>query len=613
MGQGPSVEDGGGGGNDQKKDKIHRRHQQQHAKDPSIVKLNDEIERVREELYLMKQMGKEIRCNQEEEIYELEMKVYKRKFLLHRRGEDAKKYMSFWEYVQIVNASAIQRQQKKARGEHKSVDTLTLSEHKARLQAEEAESKMKKKKKTTTTTQGTSTKTTKTTTTTSTALVHQSNVLSFNIFSFFEAFLLRRLHIAMILKHQRAAQSEAWNSVIIFLFHQTPNWKQRLKHIQETYYDALKPESMATIKAMRKARKKKLAILQRMVQTLKEEVSTSSSEEEEEEDMEQEEVDDCDLLSSDDHGGLIISEDMTTTSGEMDLNDDDNNNSDNDGDKVAIKAAAAKERSLDAGGSSHSFRSSASKHGNSRHGRMMKRRSSNASEASSSVPTTPNWMKSSRNKVSRSIHREQSLHTTTTTTTTSNNNKNKNNGFGMNDYSTRSGGGNVTDDEIEAFLYPNRPTITKRRSSTKRRGRKGSITMKQSQTPQQKKQEHNRSKSDGIIMEGTSNTRPNNNNTSSKPTGLPSELVLSSASTVVSHLPDDASSLDSGSHRTFASILSERSKTRPSSLNRMNSISDIKRRKRELEELRSAISNSAHNPRRRLSSTSGGDDDQFQQ
>lgn len=449
-----------------------------HSNHPTVLQLEEDIARVKQDLYTTREMGEIERRNQEDEVYRLEMKVYKKKFLLHRRGEHAKKYMSFWEYVQIVNTQL--HTTKSSPTTSKPQGNMTLAEHRAHLAAEEEHRREEQRS-------------------TSTAMVHQSNALSaFNIFSFFEAFLLRRLHIAMILKHQRAAQSDAWNGVIMFLYNKTPGIKKRLQNAKSKYHSKWKPESDATIRAMRKMRKKKLGILQRMVLVLEEEASSSSDEGE--------------YLLSDDGDAPLVDE-ADGVSPPVDNHDDDDD-----------------DKGLDSS-SVHSFSSRRSR---------VKRRTSDASEVSA-----PHWMRSSRSKMSNTIQRELSLSQTILQDDSK-----------MQDDLSIPDGGNVTDDEIEKFLYPNRPA-----RKNKRRTRMGNSN-----------------------NNNTNNALDSSIRSTTKPNGLPSELVISSQTTVVSHLPDDNSSIDSSSIRTPASM-SELSVQR-------RSVDDIKRRKRELEELRLTISRS---------------------
>jgi hypothetical protein len=430
-------------------------------------------------LFEAREMGELDRRNQEDEIYRLEMKVYKKKFLLHRRGEHAKKYISFWEYVQVVNTE-LHTSSSSSKDKAAPVN-MTLAEHKTSLAVEQEEQRTK-----------------------STAVVSlaQSIALSFNIFSFFEAFLLRRLHIAMILKHQRAAQSTAWNGVIMFLYNKTPGIKKQLKNVK-TKYSTLKPESNETIKGMRKLRKKKLGLLERMILILEDEAPSS----EEEEDY---------ALSNDDRA--LIKEAVPNKVGGDDDDDDD--------------------KGLDTA-SMHSFSSRQSR---------VKRRGSNASEVSA-----PHWMRSSRNKMSQSIHRDISHKKMDDAIETK-----------VDDplMPSSADGDNSADDEIEKFLYPN-GLKTKPRNS-RRRTTSGSKLI-------------SNMKMNFDIGEDTIPAVP-------KPSGLPSELVISSQ-TIVSHLHDDASSIDSSSFRTPASRTSDQPR-------KNKSMDDIRRRKRELEDLRMTISRS---------------------
>jgi hypothetical protein len=312
----------------------------------------------------------------------------------------------------------------------------------------------------------------------------------------------------MILKHQSAAQSIAWNGVIMFLFNKTPGIKKRLKHAKKIY-STLKKESNHTIRGMRILRQKKLGLLQQMVLVLEEEEVESS---------EEEDFEDGDAQSKDDKA--LIKE---AASGEDEVGGDDDD-----------------DKGLDTA-SQHSFTSRRSR---------VKRRGSNASEKSS-----PHWMRSSRSKMSQSIHRDISQKQRSEDAMETK----------VDDpLMPSSAGEDIGDDEIEKFLNPNGPK-KKPRNSAKRRTRNGSKLI-------------SNMKLNIDIGDDTIPSVP-------KPSGLPSELVISSQ-TIVSHLHDDASSIDSSSIRTPAST------SEPSEPSRKSSLADIRRRKRELEDLRLSISKS---------------------
>ena len=80
-------------------------------------------------------------------------------------------------------------------------------------------------------------------------LQRSSTDMTFTIFGFFEAYLLRRLHLALVLKNQSTMQRHRWNDVIVYCYDEIPatkrdtkeakKWLEYLKGVTPTYQQKL--------------------------------------------------------------------------------------------------------------------------------------------------------------------------------------------------------------------------------------------------------------------------------------------------------------------------------------------------------------------------------------
>mmetsp|Transcript_19359 Transcript_19359/g.47851 ORF Transcript_19359/g.47851 Transcript_19359/m.47851 type:complete len:445 (-) Transcript_19359:271-1605(-) len=340
----------------------------------------------------------------------------KKKYILHKRGNDAKQFLTFWEYVDIVN-KVLHEDSTVYNVGTPSAD-MTLEQHKAEQAKEEEKRKAAK---------GT--------------LARNSGY--FNIYSYFEAFLLRRLHIAMILKHQRAKQSDVWNDVIMSLYNIMPGMKKRNKAANEKYI-TLKPESNETMRQMIKLQKKKMRLYEKMIETLKEEV--------EEEQMASSLDDDKALVDNDtneESSSPTKPPSTVDTSLDADLN----------------TAKFYQKGRYDGGGDDDemSFKSFSSRKSN-----RSKRRTSN--KPTNASAQAPRWMKSSRSKLSKSANRDV-LGDSFRSNRSNRSNRSPSPGgraspsagsapgspMGSPNPSNSAEAAPITDDDIERFLYPNKP------------------------------------------------------------------------------------------------------------------------------------------------------------
>jgi hypothetical protein len=151
--------------------------------------LDEKIRLCRKELKAVVAQGVAEEHRKQFELTQIDMELYERKLELHQLGERAKTFFSFWDYVKIVQSSSYRW--------HQSKET-------------------KKGKK-------------NTTRASTTALMSQSPAITFTVFGFFEAFLLRRLHLALLLQNQCYMQKQGWNDIIVFCSEEIPTTKRDTK------------------------------------------------------------------------------------------------------------------------------------------------------------------------------------------------------------------------------------------------------------------------------------------------------------------------------------------------------------------------------------------------
>ncbi|KAL3938975.1 MAG: hypothetical protein SGBAC_006211 [Bacillariaceae sp.] len=387
--------------------------------DASLLKLEEKIAMVKQDLIRTKQMGEVGRRTQEDDIYKCEMELYKQKYQLHKRGQEAKQYLSFWDYVETVNSVLHTDSSEYNVG---GDGNMTLEQHKAAL----AKAQRLKAEK-------------------GTLAKHSGH---FNVYSFFEAFLLRRLHIAMILKHQRAKQSDVWNDVIMFMYNMMPGMKKRNQAAREKY-TTLKPESNETMRSMIKLQKKKIKLYEQMVENLKAEI--------EEEEM---------ASSLDNDQPLVVDADEPPNGAPTETVDT------SVGEDVNMAKFYQKGR-YNGDDDEMSFKSFSSRKSRSK-------RRATAQNSAVANSQAPRWMKSSRNKLSKASNRDlDSSHRS--------NRSNRSPSPGgspmasplvspnpsNNNATEESPKEAITDDDIERFLYPNKPIRQSGGAAARRRKASG--------------------------------------------------------------------------------------------------------------------------------------------
>ena len=131
-----------------------------------VVTLQNDINTLRKRLQDLKDEGKHNDRERRSELRYLEKQRLNSQINLMKLGKMAQKHISFWEYCRIVRTT------------FRATTPLAIKNH------EHSSMSMS----------------TQASTSTSTAIVRQSSAVHYTIFAFYEAYLLKKLHIAMMLK-----------------------------------------------------------------------------------------------------------------------------------------------------------------------------------------------------------------------------------------------------------------------------------------------------------------------------------------------------------------------------------------------------------------------------
>eukprot|EP00980_Cylindrotheca_fusiformis_P015935 scaffold4663_cov109-Cylindrotheca_fusiformis.AAC.9 len=212
--------------------------------------LDEKIRLYRQELKTLIADGVAEKHQRQYELNQLDNELYEKKLALHQLGEESKTFYSFWDYVSIVQSTPYpQQQQKEKEGERNTNPSSSKEERRKR----------RKKKKSLPSSSSASTQSTPSTTNAAcpssnskaSSVTSQSTaVMAFTIFGFFEAYLVRRLHLALLLQHQCSMQKKGWNEIIVSCYDEFPTNKRMAKrakllleyvlsHIVPSYEDEL--------------------------------------------------------------------------------------------------------------------------------------------------------------------------------------------------------------------------------------------------------------------------------------------------------------------------------------------------------------------------------------
>ncbi|KAL3938505.1 MAG: hypothetical protein SGBAC_006603 [Bacillariaceae sp.] len=151
-----------------------------------IQKAHDKVVAMREKLAILKAEGKANKKKRKKQIKVLLKEKMELHVTLMKLGKHAQRHFSFWEYVRIIRS--------------------TFSSMPAPQQIQQGSTNTNAKKEVP------KTKT----------IVKQSDAVQYTIFAFYEAYLLKKLHIAMMLKTQKKLHAKGWNDMVMFLYYEIP-------------------------------------------------------------------------------------------------------------------------------------------------------------------------------------------------------------------------------------------------------------------------------------------------------------------------------------------------------------------------------------------------------
>ncbi|CAJ1932605.1 unnamed protein product [Cylindrotheca closterium] len=200
----------------------------QNQSSPDLKEIDDDIHKKRRELLELKEVGKRQEEKFYDELFEVESELYQMKMRLFKKGEESKSIWNFWDYAKEVQHTLHSNKPQRSSRPSPAVTTKPSE---------------------------------------SRALV--APWYFFNIHSLFEAMLLRRLHIAMMLQGQRDVQSSSWNSVIVHIYHMIPGVRDDKKKSQDDFEtkNAEIQKNMAQAKeSYQKQLKLQKEVLQLMIQ-----------------------------------------------------------------------------------------------------------------------------------------------------------------------------------------------------------------------------------------------------------------------------------------------------------------------------------------------------------
>lgn len=163
------------------------------ANNPLLQDLDKQIKEAKLKLYQTKVEGIMQRDQHGQEIYDLDIALYKRRTQLMHLGKSCQETYSFSDYIGVIQRTYSSR--KVATRPVKSVFR------------EDAENRPA----------------------TTTDIVPQHFILSYTIFAWFEAYLLKRLHLAMLQRKQQSIHTKTWSGVVADMYFEIPAMKKKFE------------------------------------------------------------------------------------------------------------------------------------------------------------------------------------------------------------------------------------------------------------------------------------------------------------------------------------------------------------------------------------------------
>eukprot|EP00980_Cylindrotheca_fusiformis_P001820 scaffold408_cov71-Cylindrotheca_fusiformis.AAC.21 len=182
---------------------------------PVLRELDTKIKETRLKLYEIKVERIFQQDKHGQEIYELEMELYKKRTRLMQLGKSCQDAFSFSDYISII-----QRTYRSRTTPTRPINTI-FREDGERPDAAATAS-------------------------TSTEIVPQYFTLSYTIFAWFEAYLLKRLHLAMLQRKQQTIHTKTWSGIVADLYFELPALKKNFeKKLGELF---LRKQNMEIVK-----------------------------------------------------------------------------------------------------------------------------------------------------------------------------------------------------------------------------------------------------------------------------------------------------------------------------------------------------------------------------
>jgi hypothetical protein len=166
--------------------------------------IHRKVEDARMRLKMLKEEGLLKIKERKVEVYHFEKAKLKRHYQLINLGKTAQRYISFWEYARIVRRT------------FNSPTLVPIKQGSSSNFTVGSEQSIAPASK-------------------STAIVKQSQAVQYTIFAFYEAYLLKKLHIAMMLKNQKKLHSKGWNDIVMYLYNEIPSLDQTFKLAENTF------------------------------------------------------------------------------------------------------------------------------------------------------------------------------------------------------------------------------------------------------------------------------------------------------------------------------------------------------------------------------------------
>ncbi|CAJ1964781.1 unnamed protein product [Cylindrotheca closterium] len=231
--------------------------------DDEVEHLDEKIKIYKKELERLVAFGEAKQQEHHAELGKMDNELYRKRVELHRLGESAKVFFTFWDYVKIVQRATptvwspetmtfIESESDTSESSYTTDDLTPVPPSPKAPRGKSPRTRTKKspgrpkRKESLRKKRQFSRKEEKR----GMIISRSSTDMTFTIFGFFEAYLLRRLHLALLLKNQSTMQRHRWNDIIVYCYDEIPAtkrdteqakaWLDYLKTVTPNYKKQLK-------------------------------------------------------------------------------------------------------------------------------------------------------------------------------------------------------------------------------------------------------------------------------------------------------------------------------------------------------------------------------------